>query len=848
MVAPGVLVAAILMACGDIAGMAGQAHRFLGGALDVLATGTLMVGVYAWTGLWVTVVFGLFLALVSRGRPDDLFSCARTGIARLFLGRDVGVGARILSALICVAGFFGAMFLAVSKISERVNTPNLAGLSAAGIALGAVVAFVVAWFVLYMILEAAGRLPVVRTLLAARTVTIAILLVALAGLVAAIVLERRIFKSLDGWRIYLPAISAVAFIAVTVFQPFRLISLPKRPTGIARAAGGVVLLAVIALGLFWAGGYGGPRALMLSFGKNGAQAAGLWSRVFDFDHDGASTILGGGDCEPWNKAVHPGAADIPDNSVDEDCQDGDLKAAHIAVKPATLTNPWKEVRKPDVIVISIDGCRRDAIGAYGAKAGRTPNIDRLAAESVVFDDAIAPASWTTPAFASILSGRYAGEIPGYYGLSRMKPVPASMPLLFKPFKSSGYRTVAVTAGLQLDKLGLSRDLDDWISVSKGPRARLAGKTADRAIAEIEKAKKDKPLFMWVHFIDPHYPYDPPAEHQLFGKDARGRYAGEVHYADAGLGRVLEALEKSGRSDRAIVVMFADHGEAFLEHGREFHGESVYAEEVRVPLMIRIPSVPPARLSNLVSSLDIGPTLWDLIGAKKSQPTRGLSLAPLIVEGKVPDRTYVFSEQTRKVKEFGLTSADYRLRYDRTLNRHELFDRKADPAEQEDISARNPVVLREMRMELTRNLAAIDLVANRKTGDVLLKSVPGDYVKTDAQFRGGPRLAAYKVVRKGRKVNFAAVFKARGPFGESDPVKVVLNVRDGNGASIWTAAQDVAGTYAPSTWRGGDLVRHRAEFSLKAEPPAGAKICLALLEGDTQLEIGTGVYEKCFALP
>lgn len=846
---PAVAIGALVMACGDFTGMAGQAHRFIDGAVDVLALGLMVTGVYVWTGLWVAVFCGLLLALVSRGRPGEMIARAGAGLLSLFRSKDTRIGSRLVAGLFCTAGYFAIMTLSVSRIAEKVNSPTLAGLSAAGIAIGAAAGLLVAWWVLSTVLELAGRLPVFRRLLASRTVAIVFIVLAAAGFAAAVVFERRIFKSLDGWRIYLPALGAMAAILVALFQPARHLVGNVRTRRILTASVASVLAVATAFGLLWAGMYDAPRALFLSFGRNGAQAAGAWAVVFDVDRDGASTFMGGYDCQPWNSAIYPGAPDVPDNKVDEDCQDGDLKAKLQDVREAALTNPWKAVKKPDVLVISIDGCRRDAIGAYGAKASRTPELDRLAADSIVFDDAMAPASWTTPAFAAILTGRYAGEIPGYYGLSRTKAVPSSMPLLFKPFARAGYRTVAVTAGLQLDKLGLDRDLDDWFMVSKGPRGRLAGPTADRAVSVLTGAKKDKPLFLWVHFIDPHFPYDPPKNHQLFGKDARGRYAGEIHYADEALGRVMKALKESGREDNTIVVVFSDHGEAFLEHGREFHGESVYTEEVRVPMMIRLPGGTPARIPNLVSTLDIGPTLWDLIGTKRSQPTRGVSLAPLIVNGKAPSRQYVFSEQTRKTREFALTSAEYRLRYDRTLNRYELFDRKTDPDEQSDVAGSRIQILRKMRVELTRNMSAIDAVANRKVGDVLLKKIPKGYVSVEDQFSGGPGLEAYKLTRKGRKITFSVVLKSRGPINDVEAVNVVLTVRDKSGVSFWSNTQEVTGgAYSASRWRSGDLVRHRGDFNLKNNPPVGAQICMSLAGDDTPFEMVSGEFERCFRLP
>jgi hypothetical protein len=629
---PAVSVGIAIVAAGDVARMADQAHRFLDGPVDVVALALMVAGLHLWTAAWLVLAGGLVLALASGNDPDGLLDRLRAGAWHAVSGTSVRVGARILAVAVAAVFFFGALALAVTRLADTVNTPTLLGLAAAGLGVVLLVASAVAAVIVAALLERLGRLPVIRHVLAARTVTIAGLLVLLAGGVAAASLERTIFKSIDGWRLYLPVFSLAAGVAVLVLWRPAVGGVRRRFVAWVLA---VVVVAVVAVGLLWAGSREGARALFLSFGRNGAQAARVWERVFDLDGDGASTFMGGRDCAPRDPRVYPGAPEIPDNGIDEDCQDGDLRTAPPRLNRPRLTHPVAVPKHPDILMVSIDGCRRDALGTYGAPADRTPRLDRLAETAVVFEDAIAPASWTMPAFAAILTGRFAGEIPGFYGPSRFRAVPDDIPLLFEPFVKAGYRIAAVTAGLQLDRLGLDRGIDDWRSISPGPRGRFAGPVADVAIDLLREAKQDKPLFLWVHLIDPHYPYDPPAAHRRFGGDRRGLYAGEVAYSDDAVGRVLDALRESGRDDRTITVLFSDHGEAFREHGQRFHGETVYAEEVRVPLMIRVPGVSPGRRSEVVSTLDLGPTLWDLAGLATALPSRGRTLAPVIAGTQRP---------------------------------------------------------------------------------------------------------------------------------------------------------------------------------------------------------------------
>lgn len=846
---PSLAAGLAILAAGDVARMIDQAHRFLVGPIDFLALALILGGIYLWTGFWVLAGAGLLLALVSEGAPDDLVGRAAAAMGRLVRGTEARTGAWMIGTCVGLGVFLGAVVLGVWQLAQAVNTPALAGVAAGGIAAAGLAGGVLVAWVTAALLRWAIRLPGVRPLLAPRVVSGLAVGVLACGAAAAMVFERDIFKEIDGWGLFLPVIAVAVGAVLLLARRTAPVGTPPRRRVMTAAGAAALAIAITASGLLWAGSVDGARALFLSFGRNGAQVANWWSRVFDFDRDGASTFLGGIDCAPWDPHIYPGAPEIVDNGIDEDCLDGDLKSAPPALQRPRLTHPVPLPSRPDVLLISIDGLRRDALGIHGAPSDRTPRLDRLAAESVVFEDAIAPASWTMPAFAAILTGRFAGELPGFYGASRFRAVPDDIPLLFEPFSQAGYRTVAVTAGLQLDRLGLDRGLDDWRSVSTGPRGRFAGPVAELAAEVLEEAAKDKPLFLWVHLIDPHYPYDPPPAFRRFGTDRRGLYAGEVAYADHAVGQVLEALAQSGREERTLVVFFSDHGEAFREHGRDFHGVSVYAEEVRVPLMIRVPGVTPGRRPELVSTLDLGPTLWDLAGLADAQPSRGLSLAPLLAGTGTLDRGAVFSEQTRRTQEFALTTPTHRLRYDRTLNRYELFDRADDPDEQTDVARRLPHVAREMRVELTRTMAAIDAVANRNLGEVLLRTLPRDYELLDEAFVGGPELAAYQASREGRQCDLAVVLRARGALEDASKVELRVDVRSPSGASLGNNRREVGdGTYAPARWRKGDLIRHTARLSLKRDPPKGSQACLSLVVDQTPLLLRSGALRTCVPIP
>ncbi len=682
---PGVAVALLVLAVGDIFRIAPEAHRFLRGPLDAGALALQMAGLYLWSGLWVVVPGGVLLSIASSGEPEALLDSARRrmiDLVRTGTG-EPGRGARLMSWTLCAGFFFLVTWKVVLVLAGSVNTANLMALAVAATVIVAVPVTGLLFAISTAILTKAGGLPGIGRLVHARTVLGAWALVLLAAMVFAVVREREIFKSLDGWALYMPVVALAAGTVAVLFQPTWLTGFMRPRLSVGLGITAFVAVVLMVGGIFFAGSNLSARALLFTWGRDGAVIARFWERAFDFNGDGESVFLG-----------DPGPKDV------------EIKVKASPLQRPKLTHPLSDVKNPDIVMISIDGCRRDALGVYGARPNRSPNIDKFAISAVVFDDVVAPATWTMASFVSILTGRQASEIPGFYGASQQKAVPKNLRLLQEPFQTAGYHTVAVTAGLRLDGLGLKRGFTKWHSITPQARGSFAVQVADKAVDVLKTAPEDKPLFMWVHFIDPHYPYKAPKKNQLFGSDRPGQYAAEIHFVDAAVARILEALKAGGRSENTIVVVFSDHGEAFREHGTEYHGITTYAEEVRVPLMMRVPGVAPHRVPDLTGMIDLAPTLWDLAGLSNPPPVRGVSVAPLLVNKTPSGRQSVYTEHTRKTREYALTTAGYRLRYVQSLKRYELYDRVADPTEQNDISAERPDVVLKMRRELARSMANI----------------------------------------------------------------------------------------------------------------------------------------------
>ena len=338
------------------------------------------------------------------------------------------------------------------------------------------------------------------------------------------------------------------------------------------------------------------------------------------------------------------------------------------------------------------------MGSYGYAAARTPVLDRLAASAVRFADATAHAPLTYPSHVAILTGRY----PGSFGvrLNGMNPLPDSAVTLAERLKAAGYRTGAIVASVIVDRSsGLAQgfdEYDDGIAVQS--RDTIALSDLQRPAGEVtaaartwmarqqEGASRQAPWFLWVHYYDPHLPYDAPA---AFAALAPGRpYDGEIAYVDAELGGLLSAIDR----ERTAVVVTSDHGEALGDHGEPDHGFFLYDATLRVPLIVAAPGLAPRVVTEQVRHLDIAPTIAALAGVSAQQGSDGgESLVPLLrgqtrrevpvslAESWYPRLHFGWSElRSARVGEWKYVAAPrpelYDLRVDRTETRNVAGDR------------------------------------------------------------------------------------------------------------------------------------------------------------------------------
>jgi arylsulfatase A-like enzyme/Flp pilus assembly protein TadD len=349
---------------------------------------------------------------------------------------------------------------------------------------------------------------------------------------------------------------------------------------------------------------------------------------------------------------------------------------------------------PNVILITIDTLRADHLGCYGATDVKTPTLDALARDGVVFERAISQVPLTWPSHAAILTGTYPFQngVQDFTG----QPLDPRFRSVAQVFKQQGYATGAVVSAFVLDRSwGLARGFDFYddafsaqafLHKDVGLVDRKAGESVTHAISWLQKPAR-RPFFFWLHLYDPHSPYDPP---EPFRTQYRSHpYDGEIAYADHELGRLMAWLKQNRLYDRTAIVVLSDHGESLGEHGEKEHGFFVYNSTVHIPLIVKPPAdsgFRPGRVSAPVETVAVAPTLTRLAGMKdeiqKQFPHPGL------LGNKAESEDAAYSESFYAFSSFGWSPLHAlqtsRYHYIQAPTR-ELYDVIADPQEKNNLA-------------------------------------------------------------------------------------------------------------------------------------------------------------------
>ncbi len=360
----------------------------------------------------------------------------------------------------------------------------------------------------------------------------------------------------------------------------------------------------------------------------------------------------------------------------------------------------------DLVVVTIDALRADHVSSYGYARPTTPNIDRLAAQGARFEHAYCPTPHTSYSITSMMTGKY------------MRPLlaldaGADSETWASYLRRYDFRTAAFypPAVFFIDEHRFRRMKEQGLGFEYRKEEFAAPELRRQQIAAyVADAPKDKPLFLWVHLFEPHEPYVKHPEHSFGGSDGMDAYDSEIAAADAEVGSIVEVVDK--RRPGAIFIISADHGEEFGDHGGRYHGTTVYEEQVRVPLVVVAPGVPPSVVQAPVQTIDLLPTTLAALDVPQPSRIRGRDLGAVLA-GRAPanDEGLAFAETDDYTL---LARGSDRLICVRKIASCTLFDIAKDPQQKTPVGDRPERVL-----ELRKLTAAIE----RENGKLEAPALP-----------------------------------------------------------------------------------------------------------------------------
>jgi arylsulfatase len=442
-----------------------------------------------------------------------------------------------------------------------------------------------------------------------------------------------------------------------------------------------------------------------------------------------------------------------------------LRVLLLSIAALLLAGPTgcAEPARPDVVLVLFDTLRKDHVGTYGYERDTTPTIDAIAREGLLFENAISQSSWTRPSVASLFTSKYHSYFrPELYQAdsgrdrSQLSDTLRDEALtLAEIFASSGYRTASVTTNLNLHAtFNLNQGFEQEFYQTGAP----ADWVVDRALEVIdsEDSEERRPLFLYLHFMEPHAPLMPPEPYasmfptldgrphkkahthhfpfsdyatakklqsrsfQIFRSHVFALYDGSIRFGDDEIGRLVEHLREKERWDKTVFAFVSDHGESFWDSPllekrlglQSFltkdrygvgHGHTLFPEQVSVPLVLRGPGIPPGRANTQVRLIDLAPTLLFLAGVTHPdfEPS-GTDLIAAWNAGKLEDRLALSETSTRSARQRSIQDGDFQyvvIDGEREL----LFDRRDGGFT--EVTARNSQVVARLRGQLAAEISA-----------------------------------------------------------------------------------------------------------------------------------------------
>lgn len=337
------------------------------------------------------------------------------------------------------------------------------------------------------------------------------------------------------------------------------------------------------------------------------------------------------------------------------------------------------VPQANVVLVTVDALRPDHLGAYGYGRPTSPNIDALSTRSVRFSWAYAQAPLTCYSIPSLHTGDYLK--------STLPLLPKAPPTLARILGAHGYTTAAFyNASIFFcdDKQATRYGEEKFGFAHAETLLRPAPELTDRVLAYLRehRRKQGGKLMLWVHYFDVHEPYLQRQEFP-FGGRPMDRYDSEIAFVDRAIGRLVAAL--SMLPGPTIFILTSDHGEEFLEHGGNYHGSSLYEEQIRVPLVFGVPGLGPHLSRSPVQLVDVAPTILALLGIKVPESMRGRSLVPELLGQGLADAPAFSEVHTKKMVRY----RDWKLIHDWRRSVYELYDLRADPRERKNLISARP---------------------------------------------------------------------------------------------------------------------------------------------------------------